>query len=417
MHFAKLFWDFPRSATEPPGTLPAIGFDAIFRSFTSGILLLLCWMSTNVSFTIWLGQEPLNQGKPLTAPAKDPVGSLLNGLKTNREVAKSFAFWELSLISQRFPDQRKAIFNDIDREGGAAWSQVLNVSVELIEALTARINEIKVEQKPKPQENQKEPEIDILPRLVESPKKGDIFAASPKSTSRRGKFADTVSNTAKSYGQSPDWTPVARAKARDAFGRASAVVLTPETKRRLIESSRELKLLTGPASKTDSENIHPFIAQVLRTPVGIPFRQPFAQRLSGIIFGHPHSTLCPLVDAIESVTGLLVASISEDRFGKVCADVSKVVRLYTETIMTVESFAKRELNVHWTDINFPPSSQPQAQAAARRVPDVDLLLDVLKASLGKLVTTFGKYARDFKIDDDEMRRAKTAAGVEDKGNE
>ena len=415
MYFAKLFWNFSRAAANPRGVLPAIGFDAIFRSFVSGVLLLLLWNATNILFTTFLSQEPLRQGKPLTSQAKDPNGSLLNGLKTHKEVAKSFAFWELSYISDKFPDRRKAIFNDIDREGGAAWSQILGASTELVEAVCTRINEAKQKQQKKKQSKRAEkpePEIHYLPRLTESPKSEGIFAAPPKATSRGDKFADAVSKTVKSYGQSPDWTPTARTRARDVLGRASSVVLSPESKRKLLSySSHELELLTGPMSKSGAETIHPLIAQVLRSPIGEPFRQYYAQRLRGIVFGGPHSTLCPLVDAIESVTSLLIASISEDVFGKVCADVPKVVRLYTETIMAVSSFANGGLHIHWSDVNFPPSSQPGAQAAARRVPDVDLLTDVLKSSLGKLVTTFSQYARDFGISDKGLRQARKAAGI------
>ena len=408
MYFAKLFWNFTHAAANPQGILPST--DAFVRSFVSGTLLMLCWDSTNILLSAFLSQKPVKRGKPLTSDAKDPNGSLLNGLKTSKDVPKSFAFWELNVISQQCPDRRKAIFNDIDREGGAAWSQILGASVELIEAVSRRIDETKQKQQRKKQSKvaqKSEPEIHSLPRLAEPPKNEGIFAAPPKAHSRREKFEDAVSKTAKSYGQSADWTPVARARARDVLDRASSAILSPEGKRKLINySSNELKLLSG------SETIHPLIARVLRSPVGEPFRQYYTQRLSSIVFGGPYSTLCPLVDSIESVTSLLIASTSEDVFGKVCADVSKVLRLYTGTITSVSSFANGGLDVHWSDVIFPPSSQPEAQAAARRVEDIDLLLDVLRSSLGRLVTAFGRYARDFGISDKELHQAQKVAKVQ-----
>lgn len=419
LYFAKLFWNFARSAAEPRGIIPDIGFYGLFRSVLSGTLLVLCWETANIIFSTYIGQEPLKRHQPLTTEAKDPNGSLLNGLKAKKEVVQAFAFWELSFISQRFPDRRKAIFSDIDREGGAAWSQILVASTELIKGISTRIIESKKSSsKPSPPEADKnEPELHTLPRLTEPARNEKIFADYPKATTRRERFTEAFSSTAKSYGQSADWTPAARAKARDVLDLASSAVLSPERKQRLLASSRELRLLTGPPSQTQPEKIHPLLARILRSPISQPLRQPYAQRLSAIVLGHPHSALCPIVDAIESVTRLLVASITEDTFGKVCADVPAVLRLFTETITTLEPFVDGGLDVHWTDITFPPSSQPQAQAAARRVPDVDLVLDVLKSSLADLVSAFSRYARDFGLGEKELRLAREAAGVEDKEKE
>lgn len=416
LYFAKLFWNFARSAAKPPGFFPGVGVGAFLQSFVSGTLLVFCWEITNALFTIFLGQEPLKRGQPLTAEAKDPNGSLLNGLKAKKEVVNSFAFWELCFISQRFPDRRKAIFNDIDREGGAAWSQIRDASVELIQGISTRISESKQDKsKPSSQTIRKpQPEIHTLPRLADPPKKDNIFAASPKATSRPAQFAETIGTTAKSYGQSSDWTPVARARVRDAFGRASSAVLSPERKQKLLASSREFRLLTGPTPKTGPETIHPFIVQFLRSPVGQPLRQTYAQRLRSIVLGRPHASLCPLVDAIESLTRLLVASVTEDMFGKVCADVPTVVCLFTKTITDLEPFINGGLGIHWTDVTFPPSSDPQAQAAARRVPEVDLVLAVLKSSLADLVAAFSKHARDFGLGEKDLRLARKAAGIEER---
>lgn len=413
MYFAKLFWNFARSAAKPPGFFPGMGFNALGRSAILGSLLICCWETSNILFSIFLGQEPLKRGQPLTSEAKDPNGSLLNGLNSKKEVVKSFAFWELSFISQRFPDRRKAIFNDIDREGGAVWSQILNSSVELIKGIQTRINESKQQSsQPSQQETQKPaPEIHALPRLAEPPKSDAIFASSPKAISRRDKFTESVSSTAKSYGQSADWTPAARAKARDAFGRVSSSVLSPERKQKLLAPSRELRLLTG-ATKIEPETIHPLTARILRSPIGQPFRQTYARRLSNIVLGRPFSELCLLVDAIEVVTRLLIASITEDTLGKVNTDVPAVVSLFTNTIITLESFVHGGLKVHWTDVTYPPSSQPQEQVSARRIPEVDIVLATLKFALADLVRAFGENARDYKLGDKEVRLAREAAGME-----
>ncbi|KKK21534.1 nuclear envelope protein [Aspergillus rambellii] len=382
MYFAKLFWDFPRSAADPPGLIPPINPLLIARTVVSGGFLVLCWQTTNLFFSIFISKEPLKRGQPLTAEAKDPNGSLLNGLKAKKETVRAFAFWELCFISQQFPDRRKAIFNDIDREAGP---------------------------KPSPVEKA-QPVLHTLPRLTDPPKEGNIFAASPKPTSRQQKLSEAVSSAVKSYGNSPDWTPAARAHARDVFDRASSAVLSPERKRKLLASSQELKMLTAP-STSKPENIHPLLAQLLRSPVGLFIRQTYARRLSSVVLGTPHANLCSTIDAIESLTRLLVASLQEDQYGKVQADVPGVVRLFTETVMTLEQYAHAGLSIHWTDVNFPPSSNPAAQAEARRVPDVELVIDTLRASLASLLSAFNLYLKDIGLVGKDLRLAREAAGV------
>lgn len=416
MYWAKLFWDFPRSAAAPPGLIGPIGPGLLLRTMCSGGLLVLCWQTANLFFSAFLSKEPLKRGQPLTAEAKDPNGSLLTGLTAKKETVKSFAFWELCFISQRFADRRKAIFNDIDRDGGPAWSQILQSATEVIKGIATRIDEQKNPSSgSKPaQVEQTEPVLRTLPRLTDPLKADNVFAPSPKANSRQEKIGEVFSSTAKSYGQSADWTPAARAKARDVFDRASTAILSPERKQKLLASSQEFKMLTG-TSTCKPENLNPFIAQLLRSPVGRLFRQTYDRRLSGIVLGAPHANLCPIVDAIESLTRLLIASLQEDQYGKVQADVPDVVRLFTNTITTLEPFIHGGLDAHWTDVNFPPSSNPEAQAEARRVPDVDLVLDTLKSSLKDLLSAFNLYLKDIGLVGKDLRLAKEAAGLIEEG--
>ncbi|KAL2809972.1 nucleoporin protein Ndc1-Nup [Aspergillus granulosus] len=411
MSFAKLFWDFPRSAADPPGLIPPVHPLLITRTLFSGGLLVLLWQTTNLFFSIFLSKEPLKRGQPLTAEAKDPNGSLLNGLKAKRETVRAFAFWELVYISQQFPDRRKAIFNDIEREGGSAWTQILEASTEVIKGISARIDDTKTSTSvPKPSTTEKpSPVLHTLPRLTDSPKADNIFASSPKSTTTQAKLGEGFSKTLRSFGESPDWTPKARARARDAFDRASSIVLSPERKQRLL-GSQDIKLLTG-TSPTKPENLHPLIIRLLRSPVGHFLRQTYARRLCGIVLGTPTASLSSVIDSIESLTRLLIASLQEDPYGKVQADVPGVVRLFTETATSLNQFAHGGLEIHWTDANFPPSSNPAAQAEARRVPEVELVIDTLKGSLKSLLAAFNPYLKDIGLVGKELRLAKEAAGV------
>jgi nucleoporin NDC1 len=420
MSFAKLFWNFPRAAAAPPGRVPSVIFSLFPKQVLSGACLVFLWQTSNLFFSVFIGQEPLKRGQPITTETKDPTGSLINGLKTRKELVKTFAFWELCFISQRFADRRKAIFSDIDREGGPAWTQILGASLDTVGGITTRINEYKnpplsvSKSSPAAQ-----PQLQTLPRLTDPPKQDNIFAPSPKGHSRHEKLGETISATAKAYGQSPDWTPIARAKARDVFSKASNTVLSPERKQKLLGSSADVKLLTGPAGPQPSiiGPAFPFIAPILRSPVGKALRQTYERRLRGIVLGAPHGQVSPIVDAIESVTRLLVASLAEDPYGKVQADVPTVVRLFTDTIMTLDDFAHRGLDIHWTDVTFPPPSDPTAQEQARRVRDVELVLDALKSSLSELLDAFRPYLDDIGLKAKDLRLAREAAGIVDENQD
>lgn len=417
LYFAKLFWNFSRSSAEPSSLLPPGFVFLLVRSFFSGSLLVLCWQTTNLFFSIFIGKEPLKRGQPLTTEAKDPNGSLLTGLKAKKIVTKAFAFWELSLISQRLPERRKAIFNEIDRDSGSTWSQILTSATDVIQGVTTRIEASKAPApgaKPSAQAGAPQPAPQTLPRLTEAPKSENIFAASPKATSRQDKFGEAFGATARAYGQSPGWTPKARARVRQVLDQASTTMLSPERKQKLLASSEELKLLTGGPSATHKpENLNPVVARFLRSPVGKFLQQTYARRLSSIVLDTPHSSLALIVDVVDALTRLLIASLAEDQYGKVQADVPSVVRLFTQAITTLEAFGHQGgLDAHWTDISFPPSSNPEAQAEARKVPEVELVLDTLKSGLGDLLTSFKPYLRDIGLVGKDLKLAKEAAGID-----
>lgn len=60
----------------------------VFRSCTSGLLLMFLWESSNVFLTTLVAQEPLKRGQPLSSESKDPCGTLIGGLKSKREVLR-----------------------------------------------------------------------------------------------------------------------------------------------------------------------------------------------------------------------------------------------------------------------------------------------------------------------------------------
>ena len=66
--------------------IPPYHISLIWRSMTSGFLLVFLWQSSNAVFSAFFTQEPLKRGQPLTAEASVPNETLLDGLRSTVEV-------------------------------------------------------------------------------------------------------------------------------------------------------------------------------------------------------------------------------------------------------------------------------------------------------------------------------------------
>lgn len=66
--------------------IPPYHISLIWRSMTSGFLLVFLWQSSNAVFSAFFTQEPLKRGQPLTAVSNVPNEALLDGLRSRIEV-------------------------------------------------------------------------------------------------------------------------------------------------------------------------------------------------------------------------------------------------------------------------------------------------------------------------------------------
>jgi nucleoporin NDC1 len=92
----QLIWDYYYSfqryftslskTSRPTGIAPAAPLFAMF--VVEGTLLALMWQFVNKAFDLYIAQEPLKHGVPITSDSKDPNGTLLNGLKSKKEAVK-----------------------------------------------------------------------------------------------------------------------------------------------------------------------------------------------------------------------------------------------------------------------------------------------------------------------------------------
>lgn len=83
---ARMLWDMPAAAEL--SYIPPYHISLIVRCMSSSFLLILLWESSNTIFSAYVAQEPLKNDAPLTNESKDPNGSLLNGLESNKDLVK-----------------------------------------------------------------------------------------------------------------------------------------------------------------------------------------------------------------------------------------------------------------------------------------------------------------------------------------
>ena len=122
-----------------------------------------------------------------------------------------------------------------------------------------------------------------------------------------------------------------------------------------------------------------------------------------MVLGSPYSELSSIVDSVNTLSVLALASLSEDPYGRVAKDVPLLIRAFVSVVQSTEGFVKN-LPVHWTDVEFSDSD--------REVEEVDLVITSMKAGLRQMVDAFGKYAAELGLAEKEIRIARTVAGVD-----
>lgn len=404
---ARTWFQLPSSA--PPPGISDLHIWALFRqTLTAPLALSILWEISNTIFSVFVAQAPILKDAPLTSgvkdargvvlrKSKDPNSSLLNGLKTKRELNKTFAFWELYLIATKYDDRRKTIYTEVARKDGSTWSQICDIALKEVEAITARIQAATVpEQKPVVREEQPlqrlteddlgtpKPEKRGLPKIAdrEVAGDGDVFAK------KAPDLVQTFGNFARSVGQSANTQNPITPTALKYIEYGADQLIPKETQQRLSRSHMQ-------------EEANGFFAKVLRSPIGEAFKNTFARQVKKVVFGSPTSNKANIVFAVKSLTELGVKSLSEDDYGQVQKDIPRIIRTFTTTIKNIETYT-RTLKPNWTDLGFTEQD--------RQVAEVQELLEILKTSLKQIMLQFGEYANTLGLSKKEVREAGEATG-------
>jgi len=404
--FGQFFYRDSPTDTEASGLIHPFGL--IWQGGSSCFSLVFLWEISNMVFNFYVAQPPLKKDNPLTSEIKDnagsyitksqdPNGSLLNGLKSKKEVPKTFAFWELYLICTQFDARRKTIFNEVDRKTGSTWVQMSTACLGEIEAICSRIRDSQdpegrakmaaEELARKQQEHlighpQTEPMglPSIANRGVQD---GEVFAKQSSS------FAQNVGNLARSIGQSPNAHNPLSPRARRALEWGTDRVLSKEQQAQLSRQAL-------------GKETNAYVLSFLQSPVGIPFRKTFTRLANAVVFGVPRSNRVNIVHAIRSLTSLVLASLKEDDYGQAAKDVPAIIRTYTGTIGEIQNFLA-VLEPSWTDVEFDPRR-------SRQVQEITDLVQELRNGLEQMLLAFGEYANSLGLTRREVRDAKEAVG-------
>lgn len=312
---------------------------------------------------------------------------------------QTFAFWELIYISQRFERRRQTLFTDIDRSSGSTWTQIFSIGTATIQDITTRIDEFQNPQARNPPPQQPAA-LQSLPRLSTPLKHDPILNNGLPPQSRRDMIGSSIGAMAKSYGQSPPRK------------RPSSSAIQPQAERYL--SAARNKLLTQGQQETFAPSnlkarLHRYLVRFLHSPLGAPFRQPRRRRVCAIVLGSPHSQFLPIVDAIDALSHLAIASLTEDRYGRVAPDIPVLIRTYIRTAKTLDAF-QRDLPPHWTDVG------PQEAEKERKVDEVDVVLRALREGLVTVLQGFEPYLKDIGMSGTEIKDARMVAEMESGAN-
>lgn len=242
---------------------------------------------------------------------------------------------------------------------------------------------------PNPSVRQQHVNFETLPRLSSPLRQDQILSKPPPLISNRAKIESNIGAIAKSYGQQP--SPLLSHRTKQIISVTCNKLFTPETEEQILRIT--------PASLR--QFFHGWLMSILDSSFGWPFRQSFDRLVCSIVFKSPDGQFGQIVDAIDILSALTVASLEEDKYGKVAKDVALLIHTYGSTISAIEAFAA-SVPVHWTDTEF----------KSREVVEVNTVLAFLKSGLQEMLHGFSEYAKDLGISEQEIQQARKISGMQ-----
>ncbi|KAI4162620.1 MAG: hypothetical protein LQ342_003852 [Letrouitia transgressa] len=284
-----------------------------------------------------------------------------------------------------------SIFKDVDQPGSSVWTQILTECLKVVEDVPKRISNHQSAQKANSNPSDVN-ELQSLPRISTSLKEEQVIFRGASPSTRRERIESSLGTMAKSYGDRP-----VQASNGDPFSPKAKQYLALAQNKLLTHDQQQVMSQAGMKKVWND-----YLEQILRSPLGEPFRQSFARRVATIAFGDPYTEVGLIVDAIDSLASFASSSLHEDRLGQVAKDVPLILRTFVRAYQTLSVFVS-SLEVHWTDKSF--------QEEDRKSGDIGTVLGSLEDGLRVLVEGFGEFARDIGLEEKDLKAARTIAGL------
>lgn len=297
------------------------------------------------------------------------------------------AFWELALITDAFPDRRKAIYAEMSRKKAPTFQQITELCLVEVKLLIERLDiglDPAYQQAVASAAPQPAPSVNLVPQISQ-PLKDDkqIVALPPKPSTKWEHFEAATSGIAKSH-SSPG-------NSQQAWGREGI-------NRGLQKAQKGAQQAESVASTASTK--------ILASPFGYIFSYSLPRNAKLVILSAPYSRISLICNAVTALTNLAVFSISEDAIGRFHESVPSIVRTFTLAITKIDTYMAG-LQVHWSD----KETLARPECEHKKIPEVEQVRDCLQKGLQNVLSSFGKYLSGMGMSMLEVSDAKKAAAV------
>ncbi|KAF2833403.1 hypothetical protein CC86DRAFT_311204 [Ophiobolus disseminans] len=380
--FSRYFISLSKTS-KPTGVAPFMPL--VWGFLVEGTLLVALWQFVNKAFDLYIAQDPLKNGKPITSDSKDPNGTLLNGLKSKKDAVKAIAFWELALITDSFPERRKTLYSELERRKAPTFLQVTDFCLAELKLLIERLDiGLNPAYKPEPSTSPQPPTppVKLVPQITQPLKDDRQIAAAPAKPNTSWEHMEAAAAGIAKSNSKPG-------NAQNGYVR-EAIRVGMKKVREGLESLAKLYYKTLPASY-----------------LGWPFRYSLERTVNLVVLGYPYSRVSLICNAVTALTNLTTFSLKEDEIGRFHEGVPQIIRIFTTAINKIDEYMAK-VQIHWSD--FDTLRKPEAER--RIAPQVKEVRECLREGLERILGNFGEFLGPLGMSKLEILDAKKASSAQ-----
>ncbi|GAA5885250.1 hypothetical protein JCM6882_009539 [Rhodosporidiobolus microsporus] len=380
------------------------------RALSFATMHFLLWEATHVCFEVYATQ-------PMTVSqfAPNPNQALLSGLRSTDAYYQQFAYLELTRLTLTDPKRREALFKDVKPGSavGGAWNEISRECLVLIGTELQRAKGRGSLPKPStpsgPSISSTSSFQPTQPSPNRAPVKNENVFLSTKPT-----FFDKLASAAaasgpSSLGASPAGKAVAPA-VKDATQAVSTAVSAASSAVSRVPSILQASSLSGSSSAiSQSDEQSPAgaaDAQPMQAGQTVGFEQRVAKFLpaqvrtvlfavgmqsrAGKCVPRRRETVC----AVQALSNLICASLTEDPYGVAQRDIPKILEAFVRYLAVLDALEKELVEV----AEKTPGGKDEREKARRVVErEVGEVQEALRSGAKAVLTEFSEYLGEFRF--------------------